>query len=141
MSITLEMVTNESCMNIIKWYLDMLICFTSAIKPWLVCYFIGWHRLEVIRRPSTLTDIFKYHLCLGSALLPSSLKALSDYTNVNSDKQLLCEVSKSKELYRKWKMDKYGIIDILRVIPSLKIDSSILVYLLKPLQPRYTSSL
>ena len=130
-------------MNLIIWYLviNVTIDFTSAIKPWLVCYFIGWNRLEVIRRPSSITDIFKYHLCLRSALLPSSLKVLSDYTNVNSDKQLLCEMSKSKELYRKWKMDKYGIVDILRVVPSLKIDSSVLVYLLNPLQPRYTSSL
>merc|ERR1719411_1618556 len=42
-------------------------------------------------------------------------------------------------MYKKWKADEYGIIDLMREIPSLMVDSSVLVYHLKPLLPRVYS--
>ena len=62
---------------------------------------------------------------------------LSNYTNVPEEKTFLLSLSKSEELYKKWKVDEYGIIDLMKELPSLMVDSSVLVYHLKPLLPRY----
>ena len=66
----------------------------------------------------------------------SVIKVLSGYSAVPKDKALLRSISKSEEEYKKWNVDEHGILDLLWEMPSLMIDSSVLVYHLKPLLPR-----
>jgi hypothetical protein len=73
---------------------------------------------------------------LRKGLSSSFLRILSDYTNVPEDKKKILSISKSEEIYKKWKIDEYGIVDLLKDMPSLMVDSSVLVYNLKPLLPR-----
>ena len=87
--------------------------------------------------PGTLFNLLKYHLSIKSGLSSSFLRVISDYTTDTEAKKLLINISKSEEMYKKWKVDEFGFIDLLRDIPSIMIDSSVLVYRLKPLHPRY----
>ena len=99
-------------------------------------YHIGWTTVGENAIPATLFHLLKYHLSLRKGLSSSFLRVLSDHTNVPEHKKLLLDISKSEELYKKWKVDEYGIIDLMKDMPSLMVDSSVLVYNLKPLLPR-----
>ena len=61
---------------------------------------------------------------------------MAQYATDADEKEKLLKIAKSEPLYKEWKIDDFGFIDMLRRCPSLKVDSSTLVYYLKPLQPR-----
>ena len=98
-------------------------------------YHIGWTTVGN-SIPSTLFNLLKYHLSVRKGLSSRFLSILSEYTSDPEDKKLLLSISKSEEAYKKWKVDEYGILDLMKDMPSLMVDSSVLVYNLKPLLPR-----
>ena len=76
-------------------------------------------------------------MSLRKGLSSSFLGVLSGYASDPAEKALLLKISKSDAEYKKWKADEFGIIDIMKRMPSLKVDSSVLCFHLKPLLPRY----
>ena len=76
-------------------------------------------------------------MSLRKGLSSSFLGVLSGYASDPAEKALLLKISKSDAEYKKWKADEFGIIDIMKRMPSLKVDSSVLCFHLKPLQARY----
>ena len=97
----------------------------------------GWNKASDTLVPATLFNLLKYHLSLRKGLSSSFLGVLSGYASDPAEKALLLKISKSDAEYKKWKADEFGIIDIMKRMPSLKVDSSVLCFHLKPLQPRY----
>ena len=60
---------------------------------------------------------------------------LAQYATEVHDKERLLKFGKFAKS-REWKIDEFGIFDVLGRCPSLKVDSSTLVYYLKPLRAR-----
>ena len=115
-------------LHFIVRYLDLLIQLFQLE--------LGWSEAGEKLVPSTLFNLLKYHLSLRRGMSSSVIKVLSGYSAVPKDKALLLSISNSEEEYKKWKVDEHGILDLLWEMPSLMIDSSVLVYHLKPLLPR-----
>ena len=103
-------------------------------------YYAGWNEVTESFVPATLFNLLKYHLSLRHGLASSVFGVLSDYASDPQEKKLLKKISQSEKEYKKWNADEFGIIDILKEMPSLKIDSSVLCFHLKPLLPRYVQN-
>ena len=103
-------------------------------------YYAGWNEVTESFVPATLFNLLKYHLSLRQGLASSVFGVLSDYASDPQEKKLLMKISQSEKEYKKWNADEFGIIDILKEMPSLKIDSSVLCFHLKPLLPRYAQN-
>ena len=101
----------------------------------------GWNKASDTLVPATLFNLLKYHLSLRKGLSSSFLGVLSGYASDPEEKALLIKISKSDAEYKKWKADEFGVIDIMKRMPSLKVDSSVLCFHLKPLQPRYLGNI
>ena len=102
---------------------------------------LGWNKASDTLVPATLFSLLKYHLSLRKGLSSSFLGVLSGYASDPAEKALLLKISKSDAEYKKWKADEFGIIDIMKRMASLKVDSSVLCFHLKPLQPRYLGTM
>ena len=126
---------NESFFNFLTTTLKKFkACFGVNVMYWYV--YLGWNKASDTLVPATLFDLLKYHLSLRKGLSSSFLGALSGYASDPKEKALLLKISKSDEEYKKWKADEFGIIDIMKRMTSLKVDSSVLCFHLKPLLPR-----
>ena len=97
----------------------------------------GWTQDSDTQTPATLFNLLKYHLSLREGISSSFYGVLSGYASNPTEKALLLKISKSEKEYKKWQADDFGIIDIMKRMPSLMVDSSVLCYYLKPLLPRY----
>ena len=97
---------------------------------------LGWTEASGNKPPSTIRRLLKHHVDLRSIPTKSVLKLLSNYALNSSERSQLKQLAINSDLYETWKVDQPVLIDVLRAFPSINVDSSSLVYLMKTLQPR-----
>ena len=98
--------------------------------------FLGWTEASGNKPPSTIRRLLKHHVDLRSIPTKSVLKFLSNYALNSSERSQLKELATNSDLYESWKVDQPVLIDVFKGFPSLNVDSSSLVYMMKTLQPR-----
>ena len=82
-------------------------------------------------------NLLKYHLDLRSTPTKSMLEFFSKHASNNTEELQLKRLALNEKAYELWKGDHPGLTDIMRNFPSILVDSSSLVYMMTPLQPRY----
>ena len=104
----------------------------------LTVNFTGWNRAENDLPAASLHDILKYHVCMRSSLTKEVLQLFADNASNPTESSQLKKLASNRRAYKVWKQDHLGVVDVLRKFPSIMVDSSAFLYLLKPLQPRYS---
>ena len=97
---------------------------------------LGWTEASGNKPPSTIRRLLKHHVDLRSIPTKSVLKLLSSYALNSAESSQLKQLAINSDLYESWKVDQPVLIDVLRAFPSINVDSSSLVYMMKTLQPR-----
>ena len=65
------------------------------------------------------------------------LEFLSKHASNNTEELQLKRLALNEKAYEVWKEEHPGLIDIMRNFQSIRVDSSSLVYMMTPMQPRY----
>ena len=97
---------------------------------------LGWTEASRNKPLTTIRKLFKHHVDLRSIPTKSVLKFLSNYASNSSERFRLKQLATNSNLYESWKKDQPVLTDVLNAFPSINVDSSSLVYMMKTLQPR-----
>ena len=97
---------------------------------------LGWTEASGNKPHSTIRRLLKHHVDLRSIPTKSVLQFLSNYALNSSERSQLKELATNSDLYESWKVDQPVLLDVFKGFPSLNVDSSSLVYMMKTLQPR-----
>ena len=97
---------------------------------------LGWILALGKTAATSVRNLLKHHVSLRSSPAKSMLEFLSNHCTNKSDASQLKRLAKNDKAHDLWKLDNPGLIDVFRTFPSIRVDSSALLYRMKTIEPR-----